>query len=181
MGRRTAVGDLPPEVRAWLERALAEGNFTGYKALEDTLRGQGFQISKSAIHKYGQKMERRFAAIKASTEAARMITEGASDDQDARSEAVIALIQTELFNGIVDMQEANDPDLDPLSRMDLMSKVAKNIASLTSASIAQKKYKSAVAQRAADVAEKAAKIASQGGLSAATVAEIRRSILGIAS
>jgi chorismate mutase len=59
--------------------------------------------------------------------------------------------------------------------------LAKNMASLTGASIAQKKYKSAVAQRAADVAEKAAKIASQGGLSADTVAEIRRSILGIAA
>ena len=41
---------------------LAARNFTGYAELEDWLRGQGFEISKSAIHRYGQKIERRMAA-----------------------------------------------------------------------------------------------------------------------
>ena len=108
MARRPAILQLPDDVRHWLERALTDSNFSGYEALEAMLREKGFQISKSAIHRYGQKMERRFAAIRASTEAARMLTEGASDDQDARSEAVIALVQTELFDSIVNLQEASD-------------------------------------------------------------------------
>jgi hypothetical protein len=96
MARQSSITTLPEEVRRWLERALTEQNFSGYEALEAMMREKGFAISKSAIHRYGQKIERRFAAIKASTEAARMLTEGAADDQDARSEAVIALVQTEM-------------------------------------------------------------------------------------
>ncbi|WP_250637622.1 phage protein Gp27 family protein [Pandoraea norimbergensis] len=83
MVRRSSIDGLPDDVRRWLERALAESNFSGYQALEEILRTKGYQISKSAIHRHGQKIERRFAAIKASTEAARFLTEGAADDQDA--------------------------------------------------------------------------------------------------
>ena len=181
MGRQSSITALPEEVRRWLERALTEQNFSGYEALEEMMRDQGYSISKSAIHRYGQKIERRFAAIKASTEAARIITEGAADDQDARSEAVIALCQTEIFEAMIALQEADDPDLSPLERMGAMSAVAKNIAALTGASIRQKQFKSVVQARANEVAEKAAKLASKGGLSADAVAEIRRSILGIAA
>jgi chorismate mutase len=81
----------------------------------------------------------------------------------------------------VNLQQVADEDTDPIERMGIMSKVAKNIASLTNASIAQKKFKAEVKAKAAEVAEKAAKLARQGGLSADTVAEIRRSILGIAT
>lgn len=181
MGRQSSIDTLPPEVRHWLERALTEQGFSGYQALEEMMREKGFAISKSAIHRYGQQLERRFAAIKASTEAARIITEGAADDQDARSEAVIALVQTEMFESIINLQEASDDDVDPIERMNALSKVAKNIATLTRASISQKQYKAQVQAKAAEVADKAEKLAKKGGLSAESVAEIRRSILGIAS
>ena len=113
MGRQSSITALPNDVRDWLNQALAENNFTGYKALESLLRDRGYAISKSAIHRYGQKIERRMAAIKASTEAARLITEGAADDQDVRSEAVIALVQTEMFESILAIQEAEDDELAP--------------------------------------------------------------------
>lgn len=88
MVRRSSIDGLPDDVRRWLERALAESNFSGYQALEEILRTKGYQISKSAIHRHGQKIERRFAAIKASTEAARFLTEGGRRS-GRRSEAVI--------------------------------------------------------------------------------------------
>lgn len=181
MGRQSSIDTLPQDVRHWLERALTEQNFSGYQALEEMMREKGFALSKSAIHRYGQQLERRFAAIKASTEAARIITEGAADDQDARSEAVIALVQTEMFESIINLQEAAEEDVDPIERMNALSKVAKNIATLTRASISQKQYKATVQAKAAEVADKAAKLAKKGGLSAESVAEIRRSILGIAA
>ncbi|MBI2278157.1 MAG: DUF3486 family protein [Dechloromonas sp.] len=181
MARQSSITELPEPVRDWLNKALTEQNFSGYEALETMMREKGFAISKSAIHRYGQKIERRFAAIKASTEAARMITEGAADDQDARSEAVIALCQTEIFDAMIAMQEASDEDLDPLERMGAISSVAKNVAALTGASIRQKQFKSVVQSRAAEAAEKVAKLAAKGGMSASTVAEIKRSILGIAA
>ncbi|MZQ58006.1 phage protein Gp27 family protein, partial [Escherichia coli] len=103
MARRSTIDKLPEDVRRWLERALTDSGFSGYAELEELMRDKGYLISRSAIHRYGQKIERRFTAIRAATEAARMLTEGAADDQDARSEAVIALIQTELFESIVQL------------------------------------------------------------------------------
>jgi len=181
MARRSSVAQLPDEVRRWLERALTDSNFSGYEQLEALLRDQGYQISKSAIHRYGQKIERRFAAIKASTEAARMLTEGASDDQDARSEAVIALVQTELFESIVNLQEAGAEDMDPADRIGLLSSAAKNIATLARASVNQKKFRLEVQARVEAAAAAVENIVKKGGLSADSVAAIRREILGVAS
>lgn len=142
MAPRAKIEALPEDVRRWLERALTESGFSGYEALESMLRDKGYQISKSAIHRYGQKIERRFAAIKASTEAARMLTEGAADDQDARSEAVIALVQTEMFESIINLQEASEEDLPDSERLGMLSAAAKNIATLTRASVTLKKFQS---------------------------------------
>ncbi len=180
MPRREAVATLPPEVKAWLDKSLMQGNFSGYELLEAELKERGFQISKSAIHRYGQKFERRLAAIKASTEAARMLTEGASDDQDARSEAVIALVQTELFETIVNLQEAADEEIDPAERVKLLSSAAKNIATLSRASVNLKQYQATVR---AEVAKQAAAIAVSeakgAGLSDEVAETIRRKILGV--
>ena len=51
---------------------------------------------------------------------------------------------------------------------------------LTRASLAQKEYKTKVQAKAAEVADKAARLASKGGMSADAAAEIRKMILGIA-
>lgn len=156
MPARKKVEGLPPDVRTWLDRALMAGNFSGYELLEAELRSRGYQIGKSAIHRYGQKFERRLAAIKASTEAARMLTEGAADDQDARSEAVIALVQTELFETIVNLQEAADEEIDAADRVKLLSSAAKNIATLTRASVNLKRYQAEARERVAAEASAAA-------------------------
>lgn len=184
MARRSSVEALPKAVREWLDRALIEGNFSGYEALEAALGERGHQISKSAIHRYGQPLQRRLAAIKASTEAARLLTEGAADDQDARSEAVIALVQTELFESIVNLQEASSAEIDPGDRIALLSKVAKNIATLARASVNQKKFRLEVQEETRrqlleDQSKKLDALQKKGGVTPETRAAIRQA-LGIA-
>ena len=181
MGRRGKIEGLPVDVRHWLERALTESGFSGYEALEAMLAERGYSISKSAIHRYGQKIERRFAAIKASTEAARILTEGAADDQDARSEAVIALVQTEMFESIVNLQEAEDEELDPADRIALLSKAAKNIATLARASVNQKKFRHEVEEETrrkllAEQAKQLDAVQKKGGVTADTLAAIREAL-----
>lgn len=187
MARRSSIDGLPEDVRRWLERALAESNFSGYQALEELLRDKGYAISKSAIHRYGQKIERRFAAIKASTEAARMLTEGASDDQDRRSEAVIALVQTELFESILNLQEAGEEEIDASERLGLLSAAAKNIATLARASVNQKKFRleeqarialEAREQQLAEQQERLEELRGADGMSEQMEARIRRILLG---
>lgn len=183
MGKRSKIAALPEDVRRWLEIALSEAGFSGYEALEGLLRDRGYVISKSAIHRYGQKIERRFAAIKASTEAARLLTEGAADDQDARSEAVIALVQTELFETILNLQEANDEDIEPGERVKLLSDAARNIATLTRASVTLKKFQAEVREKIAtkmDELEAQAKGAQgKAGFDIETLRRVRQEIYGL--
>ena len=181
MARANAVDQLPKEVRAWLDHSLVEGNFTGYELLEGELKSRGYSIGKSSIHRYGQKIERRMAAIKASTEAARILTEGAADDQDARSEAVIALVQTEMFESIINLQEASEDDIDPTERIALLSKAAKNIATLARASVNQKKFRLEVQEETrrqllAEQSKQLEVLQKKGGVTAETQAAIREAL-----
>ena len=181
MGRRGKVEGLPEEVRRWLERALMDSGFSGYDALKEMLAERGYVMSKSAIHRYGSKIERRFATIKASTEAARLLTEGAADDQDARSEAVIALVQTEMFESIINLQEASEDDIDPTERIALLSKAAKNIATLARASVNQKKFRLEVQEETrrqllAEQSKQLEAVQKKGGVTADTLAAIREAL-----
>lgn len=181
MGRQSSISELPEEVRLSLNRELSARNFSDYEALAGWLREQGFEISKSAVHRYGQKIERRMAAIKASTEAAKMIVEAAGDDKDARSESVIALVQTEMFDSIIAIQDADDEALTPADRLGMMSKAAKNIATLTRASIANKQFKVETEARIRQqvLEEQRAKLdamGSKGGVTEETKRAIREAL-----
>lgn len=138
---------MPEDVRRWLERCLTENGFSGYEALEAACHAKGYEISKSAIHRYGQKIERKMERIKAGTEMAQRITELAGDDMDARSEALLALTQTEMFDAALAMQELGDEDVDPAERLQLMAKVSKSIASVVGASVRHKNFKVAARSR----------------------------------
>ena len=148
MARKSSITLLPAEVRTYIERALADGGQTLDALIADLQQRFPAEAhalpSRSAVHRYGQKLERRLAAIKASTEAARLISEHAGDDKDARSEALTALVQTELFEAILALQEADDPDVDQAERVGMLSAAAKNIATLTRASVNLKEFQAKV-------------------------------------
>jgi len=177
VGQRSKVKQLPEDVRRQLDAALLKRGFSGYDALETWLHGLGISISKSAIHRYGQQLERRLSAIKASTEAARLIAEAAPDDADQRSGAVISMVQTEIFEILVALDEAADAD--PMKKAKLLSTLAKNIATLTRASVHQKKHELEIRSKTEAAADKVARLAKKGGMSASTVDEIKRAVLGI--
>lgn len=179
MSPRSSIATLPENLRHELERKLAENGFANYTELTEWLNNQGYQISRSAVHRYGQQVERRFAAIKASTEAARFIAEGAADEGDTRSEALVAMVQTELFEAMLEISEMED--LTAVDRFSMVAKASKNIATLTSASTRLKEYQNKVKAKAQAAADEVEKIAKKGGLSDETADEIRRQILGVAT
>jgi len=179
MARRSKVLGLPAEVRRWLDAMLADGNFAGYELLAAELKARGYDIGKSSLHRYGQQLERKLAAVKASTEAARAIAAAAPDDADLRSAAVMSLVQTETFNVLVDLQEAGVAD--PTDRLKLLSKAAEAIAKLSRAAVNQKKWEAEVSVKVKSAADAAAKIARRGGLTTDAINSIRREILGIST
>ena len=179
MAKRSVIDQLPEAVRHEFERKLVENGFADYQALSEWLQQQGYEISRSAAHRYGQKVQRRFAAIKNSTEAARLIAEGAADEGDTRSEALMAMLQTELFEALVQIGEMPEDELNALDRFGIMSEGARKISGLITAGTRLKEYQAKVKAEAA--AENVAKQAKKGGLSDAAAEAIRKQILGIAS
>ncbi|MCL1861801.1 MAG: DUF3486 family protein [Proteobacteria bacterium] len=180
MPQKPAIEGLPEEVRRWLEQALVDQNFSNYKLLETLLCEKGFEIGKSSIHRFGKKLEKRLSAIKASTEAARLVVESASDDKNARSEAVMALVQSELFDTLVNLSESEE-ETDPAKRVVLLSNAAHAVANVARADITQKKFRHEVQQRIEAAAASVENIARKGGLSQESVEALRREILGIAA
>jgi len=152
MPKRSKIATLPPQVKAWLDQALVEGNFAGYQQLEAEIKSRGYAIGKSSIHRYGTDLERRLQAIRASTEAASAIAKAAPDDADLRSAAVISLVQTETFDIMVRLREL-DVEKDAAKRLKLLSGVATSIAKLSNASVRQKKHELEVRAKVAAVVD----------------------------
>lgn len=154
MSKPSKVELMPPAVRDWLDKALIDRSFSGYKELEALMKEKGFDISHAAIHRHGQKLERRLQAIKTSTEAARLIAEAAPDQADHRSAATTALIQTSLFDALVDVQEAEET-LDPVKKVKLLAGAAAAFSLLAKSSLAQKQWEDKLKTKL-DALEKAA-------------------------
>lgn len=173
MGKKSTVETLPRAVKEWLDRTLVESNFSGYQLLAEELKGRGYEISKSAIHRYGQDFEKRLQTLKLATEQAKAIVDSSPDDEGAVSDALMRLVQEKLFQVMLDFQV--DPDK-PLN----IASAAKAVAELSRATVNQKKWQAEVRARAEAAAANVEKIAKKGGLSAESVEQLRREILGIA-
>ncbi len=172
MGKKSTVETLPKEVKEWLDRALVESNFSGYKLLAEEMKARGYEISKSAIHRYGQDFEDRLKTLKMVTEQARAVVQAAPDEDGAVNDALVRLTQEKLFGVLMEIEV--DPETVDLA------KLAKAVAELGKASVMQKRWLSEVRAKAEAAAANVEKIAKKGGLSSASVEQLRREILGIA-
>jgi len=177
---------LPDELRQWLHRAIVERAFGDIVGLTDELNalckqgGVGITIGKSAVGAESLRVKRAQEAIRQTTEAAKLLADSSRDDADTRGEAVMAMVQGEVFSLMLAIGEARD-ESDPGKQLKLLANVAKAISMLSRARVNQSKWRAEVdakVKAAADVVSK--KLKAAGGLTAEQVSEIRSAILGIA-
>lgn len=172
MPQRSKVLTLPEPVKAELDKKLVAGGFTDYIALSDWLKEQGYEISKSSLHRYGTEFEQRLSAIKIATDQAQAIADTIGDDQGALGEALTRLIQEKTFQLLIEME--------PLSAENIsFTKVGEMVAKLNKTAILQKKWISDMREKANAAADEVVQVAKSGGLSAERAEEIRKKILGI--
>lgn len=172
--KRSKVDLLPQEVRAELERRLLGQAFGGYDELVEWLGGQGYEISRSAVHRFGQRFEERAKALRLVTEQAKVLVEAAPDDESAVSEALIRLTQEKCFTLLL------EAEIDPAKVN--FPKLVQNIGQLTRAQVYRSKHAADIRRETAtQAAEVAGREARNAGLSADKVDAIRREILGIAA
>jgi len=178
MPPRSFVLDLPEDLRKDLNGLLVSKGFADYSGLEAWLnqelqvRGLEIRVSRSAIHRHGQQFEEKLETMRMATEQAKAIAEGASDDEGAMNEALIRLVQTKMFEALMDVGSKDD-----------LSKIGVAIARLSRASVTQKKWaeevKTKLEAKKQAAAAKVDAISKTRGLTADVAAQIRAEILGI--
>jgi|GEM_PF-232959 len=184
MPPRGKIAALPEEIRAWLHTAIVERGFGDIVGLTEELNalckegGVAISIGKSAVGEESKRVRRAQEAIRATTEAARLIAEASPDEADHRSAAAMALVQSEVFDLLLQVRESEDI-ADPIERLGVMSEAALAMSRLSRSSVNQKRWAAEVEARVKTAAEKAARIAKKGGADSKTIAEIRAQILGI--
>lgn len=184
MPPRGKIATLPAELRQWLHQTFVERAFGDIEGITEELNqlmkagGVAISIGKSAVGAESLKVKRAQEAIHATTQAAKVIAESSADPSDTRSAAAMALVQSEVFELLLQIRES-DTLTDPLERLAVMNEAALGLSRMGRARVLQAKWADELDQRAKAAADKVAKLAKKGGMSAATVAEIRSSILGI--
>lgn len=170
MPQVSAVYTLPEDVKKELDKKLVDNHFSGYLDLEKWLRGQGFEISKSSIHRYGSKFKQQLEGIRIATEQAKIIV-AESDDENDMADALSRMAQEKLFKVLVDMEDIPD-DIE-------LPKLVKAIATLNRSSVSVKKYQSEVRQKIRDAESQITKIGNSNGIKESVMEQIKKSMLGI--
>lgn len=173
MGRRSKVLGLSAEVKAWLDAALVEGNFSGYELLSAELKARGCDVSKSALQRYGAPFDVLMRKVKASGEQAKALMSEAGDDAGALNDAVIRIVQSKTLEVLM-LDEDGTLSTDP--------KFVRAIASLVRASVTQKEWAADVrkedAQKITLLEAEAVKGTGKKKLDLDTLRYIRESIYG---
>lgn len=172
MPRPSKCDLLPEEIKSELNQKLVEQAFSGYDDLSEWLEGIGYEISKSAIHRYGKEFKVQLEAIKVATEQAKAIAEVCEDDANLMGDALNRLAQQKAFRVLQEVEPADDIDF---------TRLVSAIATLNRSSSDGKKFKTQMQQQAKKMAEEVEKVAHDGGLSADTISAIKSKILGIGS
>lgn len=173
MPRRSKVEQLPADMKAWLDQALVQNNFSQYELLSAELKKRGCEISKTGLHRYGQEFEERLKTLRMVTEQARAVVQASPDDDGAVNDALVRLTQEKMFGILMEINV--DPDTVDLA------KLARAVAELGKASVAQKRWHMEARKQALEEAAKEAGIAAKSvGLTHDAVEQIKRRILGIA-
>lgn len=171
MAPRSKITRLPKDVKEWLDKALVDGDFSEYEALSVALKARGFDLSKSAIHRYGQEFEARLAALKMATQQAKAISDSVPDDEGAMNDALIRLVQQKAFDMLLKMEEGAS-----------MKEVSLMVARLSNATVKQKQWQAEAREKlSAKLAalEQQAEGGSKAGFDLATLKRVREEIYGI--
>ena len=170
---RSSVLRLPRAVRAEIEAWIVERGYGGYAGPARHLREQGHDVSRSALQRHGQHLQRDAATqrdiddVRHAADAARALAEEVAADAGVDiSEATIRLYQTRLYTAIRTSRDASIGEI---------SEGARASANLARARVAVSRDARDAKREAAQTA---AREASRQGLSAEGVAAIRAAVLG---
>ncbi|MGD9504554.1 MAG: phage protein Gp27 family protein [Syntrophobacteraceae bacterium] len=159
--------ELPLEIREQVDRLLIEGGAT-YDDIRDWLAERGYDISRSAIGRYGQDFMGTYRRLRIIEDKARALVSEAGDGM-ALDEAVSKMFSQMILEALV----AGDLDLKKQGRL------IGDFAKLQSSTVQRERLKSELRKKAQAAAEEVAEVARKGGLSEDAIRQIEEQVLGI--
>ncbi|NOV29176.1 phage protein Gp27 family protein [Methylomonas sp. ZR1] len=184
MPPRSAITTLPDDLLNLLNGKLIDSGFSDYAGLSAWLSEQGYQISRSAVHRHGSELQ---AAMQKSINRARERVEIAKAMGGMSNEGKAALLEASemvAIDQIMDVLEEMQ-GWDAADKAAIVPKLGRAIADIGRSAIGSAKWKKefeAEAQRKAreEAAQAASAAAKAEGVSEAGVARIREA-LGMAA
>lgn len=172
MPKRSAIETLPEKVKSKLQRKLVERGFSGYSDLAEWLAEQGFEISRSAVHRYGSAFEESLKRAQLSSQMAFAFASAVPDDEGKLNQATIRMLQDRIFGLLVDLDAG---EVEPKT----IASLTRAVSELSRADVNLRVKMSEIRTRTEEAAKEADKIVKSAGLSEEQASMIRAHILGI--
>jgi len=189
MPKPSTIDLLPSEIKTQLQNWLQDPRITQLEATDranSLLSALGLpeRITKSSVNRYAVKMEEVGAKLRQSREVAQMyIAQVGAAPQGQTGLLINEMLRSMAFELSLKLQDADVEDPESMSAtIDQIKNLSLTMQRLEqSATINVKREDDIRRQERERAAEQVDKIAKKGGLSADTVQELRRQILGIAA
>jgi len=158
--------ELPAEVREQVDRLLIEQ--ATYDEIKAFLDSEGYDISRSAIGRYGHDFLAAYQNLRIIEDKSRALVSEAGDGM------VLEEAAAKLFSQmILEAQLSGKLDIKKLPR------IISDFAKLQTSTVSRERLKRDIAERVAQTADDVAKTIKKSGLSDETAEEIRKKIMGI--
>ncbi len=158
--------ELPVEVREQVDRLLIEqATYDEIKALLDS---EGYDISRSAIGRYGKDFMSAYQNLRIIEDKSRALVSEAGDGmilEEAAAKLFSQMILEAQLSGKLDIQK--------------LPRIISDFAKLQSSTVSRERLKREIAEKVAKTADDVARAVKKGGLSDETAEEIRKKIMGI--
>ncbi|HWO99176.1 MAG TPA: phage protein Gp27 family protein [Methylococcus sp.] len=186
MPPRSSVYQLPKEILEELNTKLVGSGFGGYRELAEWLKSQGYRISKSALHSYGQDFEQEFKASMADARKAQELARAAVAQRDdsgaALLEATSDVAQEALLKLMIAIRKAES---EPRDAAKLLSLAVRSLADLGRMTIDQRKWAEQIKRQIQEEADaklvrlEAEAKTGKGKLDAETLRIVRQEVYGL--
>ena len=164
--RSTIDTELPEQVRKDLRRMLVEG--ASYDAVTEWLSEQGYEISRSAVGRWGKAFFDVVKNVRQIEEQSATLV-GDEDTAMLLEEATTKLILSKLLDLLKDDKV----------KLEKSTKIMTDLANLQKSTVSREKLKIEIRDRAKLAAAKVEKISKKAGLSQDVINRIKTEILGI--
>lgn len=181
--QQSSVDRLPPDIRGRLEALLRDRAFTQLDAMAEVnelLEAQGlpFRLTKSSVNRYAQRMEAVGTKIRQGREIAKMwVAELGNEPQGEVGRLLNEVVRNLAFETATRLAEG-----EAAAEPKALRELGQAIKALEEASTINERREAEIRKKALEEAAKSLeKTAVQEGVSAETIAKIRRDVLGMAA